>query len=85
MIYPAVKIMKSLLLGAIAVYQKTLSLDHGILGRLVFGGVCRFSPTCSEYTRQAVSKYGVVKGLTFGVKRFLRCHPLAKGGSDPVP
>lgn len=47
--------------------------------------VCRFTPTCSEYTRQAVQKYGVVKGLHLGIKRILKCHPLHEGGYDPVP
>ncbi len=47
--------------------------------------VCRFTPTCSEYTRQAVLKYGVLKGLYLGGKRILKCHPLNEGGYDPVP
>lgn len=45
---------------------------------------CRFEPTCSEYTRQAVEKYGGFKGSWLGIKRILRCQPLSKGGSDPV-
>lgn len=46
--------------------------------------MCRFQPTCSEYTRQAVVKYGVFKGSWMGFKRICRCHPLHPGGSDPV-
>lgn len=46
---------------------------------------CRFYPTCSEYTMEAVSKYGVLKGLLLGLKRLSRCHPFHAGGLDPVP
>lgn len=45
---------------------------------------CRFEPTCSEYARQAVEKYGAMKGSWLGVKRILRCQPFSKGGYDPV-
>jgi putative membrane protein insertion efficiency factor len=46
--------------------------------------ICRFSPTCSEYTYQAVKKYGSMKGLWLGFNRILRCHPWNKGGFDPL-
>lgn len=45
---------------------------------------CRFTPTCSEYTMQAVNKYGALKGTWLGAKRILRCQPFCKGGHDPV-
>jgi putative membrane protein insertion efficiency factor len=45
---------------------------------------CRFYPTCSSYTRQAVIKHGVLKGVLMGVWRILRCHPFHPGGYDPV-
>ncbi len=45
---------------------------------------CRFEPTCSEYARQAVDKYGAARGTWMGVKRILRCQPFCKGGHDPV-
>ena len=45
---------------------------------------CRFEPTCSEYTKQAVEKYGAFKGSWLGLKRILRCQPFSKGGFDPV-
>jgi uncharacterized protein len=45
---------------------------------------CRFTPSCSEYTLDAVSKYGALKGIGMGIVRILRCHPFSKGGFDPV-
>jgi uncharacterized protein len=45
---------------------------------------CRFEPTCSEYAREAVEKYGALRGTWMGVKRILRCQPFCKGGHDPV-
>lgn len=46
---------------------------------------CRFTPTCSEYARQALIKHGPVKGLYLAVRRILRCHPWGGSGYDPVP
>ncbi len=46
--------------------------------------VCRFTPTCSEYTRQAIDRYGVLKGLYMGTKRIIRCNPFSKGGYYPL-
>ena len=45
---------------------------------------CKFYPSCSEYTVQAIQKYGCIKGVWLGIKRILRCHPFAKGGYDPL-
>ncbi len=47
--------------------------------------MCRFQPTCSEYARQAIVKYGFVKGSAMGAWRICRCNPFSEGGSDPVP
>jgi len=51
----------------------------------LFPPSCRFEPTCSEYARQAVQKYGLGKGLWLAFKRVIRCHPYSAGGHDPVP
>ena len=67
--------MKKLLIFLIDVYQKTPLKSHNS---------CKFSPTCSEYTKQAIIKYGVCVGLYKGFGRILRCNPWSKGGYDPV-
>ena len=45
---------------------------------------CRFTPSCSLYTLQAIEKYGLLKGCLIGARRLLRCHPFSEGGYDPV-
>lgn len=76
--------MKKIILLIIRVYQKTLSLDHGFLGKIIPSRVCRFEPTCSEYSYQAIEKYGVLKGGKLSLKRFVRCNPWGRSGYDPV-
>jgi putative membrane protein insertion efficiency factor len=69
--------MKFLLLALIRAYQYAVS---PFLGRR-----CRFFPSCSEYTAEALERYGAVKGSLLGLKRISRCHPWNPGGFDPVP
>jgi len=69
----------------IRIYQKTLSLDHGPLAKVFPFLGCKFYPSCSNYTYQAIAKYGVLKGVYLGAKRILRCNPFSHGGHDPVP
>jgi putative membrane protein insertion efficiency factor len=69
--------MKRLLIGLIRGYQYAIS---PFLGRS-----CRYVPSCSEYTAEAVGKYGVIKGGWLGAKRICRCHPWHPGGYDPLP
>ncbi len=49
------------------------------------GGNCRFQPTCSQYTIEAIDKYGLIKGAYLGSKRIGRCHPFGGSGYDPLP
>jgi putative membrane protein insertion efficiency factor len=66
----------------IELYQKTLSPDHGLMKKFFPGGYCKFTPTCSDYTKEAILKYGIFKGVLKGTKRILRCNPCSKGGLD---
>lgn len=68
--------MKKIFILIITFYQKKISP--------IFGKKCKYYPTCSEYTKQAIEKYGVIKGLFKGIKRILRCNPFSKGGYDPL-
>lgn len=71
--------MKKILLKIIGFYQKNISL--WLQSKNIN---CKFYPTCSEYTKQAIIKYGSVKGSFLGIKRILKCNPFSKGGYDPL-
>lgn len=69
--------MRRVLIGLIRFYQKNISPAKP--------SCCRFTPTCSAYAVEAIEVHGAVKGGFLAVRRLLRCHPLGKGGYDPVP
>ena len=71
--------MKNILIKLIIFYQKNISIYF-----YKNGVGCKFYPTCSEYTKQAIEKYGAIKGIFKGIKRILRCNPISKGGYDPL-
>ena len=68
--------MRKLIVGILRLYKLTLSP--------LLPSACRYYPSCSEYMRQAVEKYGPVRGVWMGIKRVARCHPFHQGGLDPV-
>lgn len=69
--------MKAVALGLIRFYQSTLSK--------AIPSSCRYDPTCSHYTYEAIQIHGIIKGGWLGLKRIARCHPLGPSGYDPVP
>ena len=69
--------MKKTLLLLIKLYKKIFSP--------LLGNHCRFFPTCSEYTYEAIEKFGAGRGIVLGAKRILKCHPFHGGGYDPIP
>ena len=70
-------LVRRALVAPIRLYQRTLSR--------AFPPSCRFYPSCSEYTAQAILKHGPIRGVWLGLLRILRCHPFNPGGYDPVP
>ena len=69
--------MKTLFIALIRFYQRFISP--------LTPAACRFTPTCSQYTLEAIQKYGAIKGTWLGIKRICRCHPWGGSGYDPVP
>lgn len=70
---------RKILIKLIEIYQKYIS---PIISNS--GVHCKYYPTCSEYTKQAIEKYGCVLGIFKGIKRIIRCNPFSKGGYDPL-
>jgi len=71
------RVISALLIFAIHCYAVTLSA--------VFGGQCRFAPSCSAYAAEAIEAHGPQRGVILAARRILRCHPFHPGGFDPVP
>ncbi|MEM7175212.1 MAG: membrane protein insertion efficiency factor YidD [Chlamydiota bacterium] len=69
--------MKYLLIALIYAYRFTISP--------LFGSCCRFYPSCSTYSLEAIKKHGAIKGTYLMIKRIVKCHPYHPGGVDPVP
>ena len=76
-------IPKGIILVMIKGYQIFLSPDQGIF--VPRSATCRFYPSCSSYSLQAIKRFGILKGGLLGIKRILKCHPFNSGGWDPVP
>jgi putative membrane protein insertion efficiency factor len=77
--------IKKIILKIIRFYQRTLSRDTGWLSYVYSERVCRFYPTCSQYTYEAIERFGIFYGSWLGFRRIIRCHPWHEGGFDPVP
>ena len=71
--------MKIIFVKLILFYKKKVSPIFSS-----FGINCKYYPTCSEYTRQAIEKYGSLEGIFLGIIRILKCNPFSKGGYDPL-
>ena len=68
--------MKKVLIFMITIYQKIPFSSHKM---------CRFTPTCSEYAKEAIQRFGSIKGTYLAIKRILKCNPMGPYGFDPVP
>ena len=73
----AVGVPQRAAIGLIRLYKILLSP--------LFAGSCRFAPSCSDYAREAILEYGVIRGSWLAARRLCRCHPLGSSGFDPVP
>ena len=71
--------MKKILLFLLKLYKKFISPIFKVIGV-----ECKYYPTCSDYMKQAIEKYGALKGTFLGIKRLFRCNPFSKGGYDPL-
>ena len=73
-----IKLLKKIFISPIILYQYSISP--------LIPSSCRFQPTCSQYSKEAILKYGLIKGVLLSLKRIIRCHPWGGGtGYDPVP
>ncbi len=76
---------RKLVIGIIWIYQRTISPDHSsfLKGKYPYG-YCKFYPSCSQYTKEAVEKYGAIKGSFLGVVRIIKCNPWTSPKIDKV-
>ena len=70
------RVVRGIVIAPIRVYQRLLSP--------VFGSRCKYYPSCSEYAAQAISRFGILRGIVLAGWRLLRCNPWSHGGFDPV-
>ncbi|MNI54940.1 putative membrane protein insertion efficiency factor [compost metagenome] len=79
--YSIIKVLKYIIRIPVKIEIWLIDLYKKYISKSL-GKRCIYYPTCSEYTRQAVDKYGIIKGNVLGIYRILRCNPFAKGGID---
>ncbi|MDA0916166.1 MAG: membrane protein insertion efficiency factor YidD [Proteobacteria bacterium] len=70
------ELLTNLVIGIIKTYKYLISP--------LIGNNCRYLPTCSDYTKESIIKFGLIIGIWLGLKRIIRCHPWGKGGYDPI-
>lgn len=76
---------KTIAIWLINLYQLLLSPDHSWLKGKYPYGFCRYYPSCSQYTKQAIERFGLMRGFLLGAKRIVKCNPASQGGIDEVP
>lgn len=79
------KLIVELLVAVVKIYQILISPEKSFWGKGRNIKICRFHPTCSDYTIGSLRQHGIIKGGFLSVRRILRCHPWNPGGYDPVP
>jgi putative membrane protein insertion efficiency factor len=79
------KLPVKIALSLIKIYQFLFSFDHSFWAKYSPIKVCIYHPSCSQYTYEAIEKFGLLKGSILGIRRIIRCNPFNHGGHDPVP